>query len=119
MLRPRFPHIWKELVAVLDPWHPRPPLPDPPPGRFGQPDPDLALGLHGEVLVDAVLGAAVYGIAAKFGEPGERARSEAEETDFGEVIADHVEHAVRLAARHALGEAEELRKFGGSLRAPE
>jgi hypothetical protein len=119
VLRPRFPHIWKELVAVLDPWHPRPPLPDPPPDRFGQPDPDLALGLHGEVLVDAVLGAAVYGVAAKFGEPGEEARSEAEETDFGAVIADHVEHAVRLAARHALREAEELRKFGGSLRAPE
>jgi hypothetical protein len=117
LIRPRFPRIWKELIPVLDPWYPRPPLPDPPPDRFQQPDPELVAGLHGEMLLDALLGAAVYGIAAKFPLPDEKARDEAEDIDMGELVADHIQHAVRLAAAHAARQAEELRTFAGSLEA--
>jgi hypothetical protein len=115
VLRPKFPRLWKELVELVDPWLPRPPLPDPPPERFGGPDPEVVRGLHAEMLVDAVLGAAVYGVAARFGTADERTGVEAEDADFGELIAEHVTHAVRLVSRHAAGQADELRAFAGSL----
>jgi hypothetical protein len=59
----RFSRTWAELAPVVDPWRPRPPLPDPPPDAPAELDvatPDLVDALYAEVLVDAVMGAAAY-----------------------------------------------------------
>lgn len=100
VLRPRWPKLWEQLQPVLDPWHPRPPRPEPPGDRFVEPDPELAIGLHGEQLVDALVGAAVYAVASRFHSADDDARRAAEDADPDEVVAEHVQHAVRLLADH-------------------
>jgi hypothetical protein len=106
LIRPVFPRVWEELADVLDPWRPRPPLPD----VFPLPDPRIVASLHGELLVDACLGAVVHAVAARFPGADEETWLLAEETDFGDVVGDHVRHAVRLLARHSADEGEVLRR---------
>ena len=59
MLVRRFPKLWEELASIIDPWHPRPPLPDPPLERrepLSEPLPNLWDAVYAEVLLDAVMG---------------------------------------------------------------
>lgn len=115
LLRPLKPRLWEELAPVIDPWHPRPPLPDPP-QEERQRDPELAQGMHAELLADALLGAAVYALAARFPTATEDARNDAEEVDFPTVLHEHVQHAADLVGQHLVREGEALGRFSRTLR---
>lgn len=112
LLRPRFPQIWEKLRPVIDPWHPRPPQPVRP---LPQPDPRIVTDLHAEMLLDALLGAAVHAVAARFPVPDDDARKQAEETGIADVAGEHLGHAVNLFTRHVMTGSEELRSLGSVL----
>lgn len=119
----RFPKIWDELGPIVDPWQPSPPLPDPAPDRrdaLNEPLPNLGYALHAEVLVDAVMGAAVYAVATRFPTADEEALKRAESEDLAEdltgLVADHVEVALTEFAAHVQREGRRLGALSKSLR---
>jgi hypothetical protein len=105
VLRPQFPQVWEGMRSALDPWHP---IPDPPPERSQKPEPDTVTDLHAEMLIDTLLGAALYGIASRFPTHAEQARTRAENTDFTDMVAEHLSHAVGVFAAYTQRQAEEL-----------
>jgi hypothetical protein len=118
LLRPRMLKTWPELGPVVDPWHPKPPLPDPPPDILrDNPFPDVAVGLHGEILLDAALGAAVYAVAARYRQPDDESRRSADDEDFDQLIADDVDAALQTVADHADQQVRRLGDVASTLRA--
>lgn len=109
MLRPQFPQLWEELRTALDPWQPvadpaRESVPEP----LQQPAPDIIGGANAEMLLDALLGAAVYGVASQFSTPDEESRTQAENVDLADVVSKHLCHTCGVFATHIQRQADRL-----------
>ncbi|MFI6098084.1 hypothetical protein ACIA8G_21200 [Lentzea sp. NPDC051213] len=112
LVRPALPRISPDLWPVLDPWFPRQPRPVPP---LPPPPPQFLSGMHGELLLDTTLGAAVLALATAFPHLDEETSKRAAEADLAELAGPHLRQAGRLFQRFAATQQEELAGFGGAL----
>ncbi len=103
VLRPQFPQLWEGMRRELDPWEP---TADPP--AAPSEEPDLVSSAHSEMLIDTLLGAAVYGVAAQFPAPDEQARTLVENTGLADVVTAHLSHACAVFASHTRQQADKL-----------
>jgi len=92
-----YPELWKGLERYADPWLPRP---EPKHGSNPEPVPNVAVPIHIEMLLDAVMGSVVYSIANAFPEPTKEARLAAQKTQWQEIVGKNVEVALRSIAAH-------------------
>jgi hypothetical protein len=79
--------------------------------------PNLVVSLLPELVLDAVLGAAVYAVAAAFPEPTGQARDAAADLDWGAVVRPHLDRALDVVAEQVLRTDERLRALGDTLTA--
>lgn len=105
VLRPQFPQVWEEMRPALDPWQP---IADSSAERAQEPQPDIVTGAQAEMLLDTLLGAAIYGVAAQFSTPDVEARTRADNTDLADVVAEHLSHACSVFATHTQRQADKL-----------
>ncbi|HKR48187.1 MAG TPA: hypothetical protein VJT72_01180 [Pseudonocardiaceae bacterium] len=110
LLRPRCPQVCAELGSALDPWQPSAVSSlersqDP---QLDESQPDIVTGTQAEMLLDALLGAAIYGVASQFPTPDTEARTRADNTDLTDVIAEHLSHSCDVFATYAQQQADKL-----------
>ena len=109
MLRPQFPQLWEEMRAALDPWQRvADPSAESSEEPLQQPVPDVVGSAHAEMSLDAMLGAAVYGVASQFSTPNEETRTRAQNIDLSDVVARYLSHAGGLFAAHIQQQADKL-----------
>ena len=107
---------WEELVPDIDPWWPRRPDVDPREKELNAPMADLTADVRADLLADAAMGAAVYGIAINFPILDEESRDRAEKSGLEEVIAEPVNIALRESADFFQSQAERDSRFGDLIR---
>lgn len=103
VLRSQFPQLWEEMRLAVDPWQP---TADPSSERSQEPD--IITGAHGEMFLDALLGAAIYGVASQFPTADREVRTTAESTDLADVVTQHLCHACGVFAAHTQQQADKL-----------
>lgn len=102
--------LWEALRPHLDPW-----LPGAEVGATAGHLPNLVRSLQPELVLDAVLGAAVYAVATRFPEPTEEARARASEVDWADAVRAHLDRALDVVGEQVLRTDEQLRSLGDIL----
>ncbi|WP_133901136.1 hypothetical protein [Actinophytocola oryzae] len=105
------PELWESLRPQLDPWRQR---------AAGDPEqtghlPNLTTSLLPETVLDAVVGAVVYALAARFPDPTQEARDQLAELDWPAEVRPHLDRALDLVAEQLLGTDGQLRALGDAL----
>lgn len=90
LIRDLLPSI--RIDPFVDPWYPLPPMPPEP-----EPGPDPAPWLHAEMLIDSILGSAIYALGDAFPEPDPDIGAKVDDLDWTELLRPGAE----LALRHA------------------
>ncbi|QQQ73496.1 hypothetical protein IOD16_19575 [Saccharothrix sp. 6-C] len=103
--------LWETVRPQLDPWQPR--SGDEEAGHL----PNLVMSLLPELVLDAVLGAVVYAVAAAFPEPTREARDRAAGVDWSATVRPHLDRALDVVAEQVRRTDTRLRSLGDTLTA--
>ena len=108
------PRPWPIIEPLVDPWWPIPP----------DPEPDPAPWMHGNTLVEAALGGALYALGSEFRDPSPEMVDRADDYDWAAAVRPGIQvvarETVRTVERSRRGEdelARALAEEGGSERA--
>lgn len=105
------PALWEAVRPHLDPWRPRDAAEQA--GHL----PNLVTSMLPELVLDAVLGAVVYAVAAAFPEATADARDRAAGVEWPLTVRPHLDRALDVVAEQVLRTDERLRSLGRSLTA--
>jgi hypothetical protein len=94
LLRPHRRKPWESFRAQLDPWLPRSARVAPTPRSL----PGILRSMQGELLLDTVLGAAVYGVAHRFPTMTDDAAARATDVDWAAMVLPLVDQAMDITA---------------------
>ncbi|GAB2961982.1 hypothetical protein [Saccharothrix stipae] len=103
--------LWETVRPHLDPWQPRAGAEQA--GHL----PNLVTSMLPELVLDAVLGAVVYAVAAAFPEPTREARDRAADVDWAATVRPHLDRALDVVAEQVARTDERLRSLGDTLTA--
>ncbi|MCC8250007.1 hypothetical protein [Saccharothrix luteola] len=101
--------LWEMVRPHLDPWQPRSG------GEEAGHLPNLVMSLLPELVLDAVLGAVVYAVAAAFPEPTQDARDRASGVDWAATVRPHLDRALDVVAEQVQRTDTRLRSLGDTL----